>query len=28
VAVKDQASYGRRAKQRRQDLDHAAALGG
>jgi hypothetical protein len=28
VAVKNQASYERRAKQRRQDLDHAAALGG
>jgi len=28
VAVKNQASYERRAKQRRQDLEHVAALGG
>lgn len=28
VALKNQASYQRRAKQRRQDLEHVAALGG
>ncbi len=28
VATKNQASYERRAKQRRQDLDHVSALGG
>jgi len=28
VAVKNQASYERRAKQRRQDLEHVAVLGG
>ena len=28
VATKNQASYQRRAKQRRQDLEHLAALGG
>ncbi|MGB8401843.1 2OG-Fe(II) oxygenase [Bradyrhizobium sp.] len=28
VATKNQASYERRAKQRRQDLEHASALGG
>ena len=28
IAVKNQASYERRAKQRRQDLEHVAALGG
>ena len=28
VAIKNQASYERRAKQRRQDLKHVSALGG
>jgi hypothetical protein len=28
VAIKNQASYERRAKQRRQDLEHVSALGG
>jgi hypothetical protein len=28
VAAKNQASYERRAKQRRQDLEHVSALGG
>ena len=28
VATKNQASYKRRAKQRRQDLEHVSALGG
>jgi hypothetical protein len=28
VAMKNQASYERRAKQRRQDLEHVSALGG
>ena len=28
VAIKNQASYERRVKQRRQDLKHVSALGG
>ena len=28
VATKNQASYERRSKQRRQDLEHVSALGG